>query len=297
MKVIILGVGTVTKRIINQILKYKDIDIIGAIPDRSAKLNISDEYTRFLEGKKIKICDFNDASLPEADIVFTATYPKLLPAELVDKYRIINLHAGILPKYRGFCSNVWAIINGEPEVGFTIHRMDRNMDNGDIYHVEHIPISKEQTYSDVYEELTNKIVEKTPEVLRGICSGDLRAIKQEGKRVYCSKITPELGMLSDFNQNTDYICNLFRAMAEPHGTGVYFMHNGVRYDVGKVESGVKYDIDDYCCLPGKVVNIEEDSESNVRLFIKSKDNVVVLSRISENGKLLHKSPFGVGHVL
>lgn len=55
-------------------------------------------------------------------MVFICSYSKIIKSELINKYLFVNIHAGILPKWRGFNANCWAIINGEHKVGYSLHR-------------------------------------------------------------------------------------------------------------------------------------------------------------------------------
>ena len=101
-----------------------------------------------LQPERIKDEGFlNALSELNPDIIVVAAYGKILPAKILHlpKYGCINVHASLLPKYRGAAPINWAIINGENEAGITIMQMDEGLDTGDILLQEGIPIAKDDT--------------------------------------------------------------------------------------------------------------------------------------------------------
>lgn len=195
---------------------------------------------------------------------------------------IVNCHGGILPKWRGFAANVWAIMNGEKEIGFSIHRISSELDGGEIYYVKHIPISGEETYSDIHGKMVSAIGSDVPEVLYNIVrNGAKGETQKESQFAYCTKFSPDMGELRNFNHKSDYYVTLFQCMAEPLGTGLFINHKGKKIDIGMVEHGKKYHSIDYTCTPEKVVNI-----SNGKVWVKTRDNVVILSKMSIDGNSL-----------
>ena len=91
---------------------------------------------------------------PEAIVV--AAYGQILPKEILTlpKYGCINIHASLLPRYRGAAPINWAIIRGETETGITIMQMDEGMDTGAILLQERIPIDPEDTAGTLTEKLS-----------------------------------------------------------------------------------------------------------------------------------------------
>ena len=78
----------------------------------------------------------------------------------IPKIGIINKHAGMLPKYRGLYPVFWAMLNGEEQIGITIHFMNEKLDDGDIIVQEMIPIQDDDTFESMYR----KVIRKTPEL-------------------------------------------------------------------------------------------------------------------------------------
>lgn len=90
------------------------------------------------------------------DIMAVVAYGKILPASIlsVPPLGCVNLHASLLPKYRGAAPINWAIINGERETGVCSMLMDEGMDTGPVYFCEKTPISPEETAEDLSKRLS-----------------------------------------------------------------------------------------------------------------------------------------------
>lgn len=291
MKVILLGTGDIALQVLQKLQSDVRIEVVGVICDSSVKKETNEVYMDKIRKMGEEILPFTEQTLDLADIVFACEYRKTISSEYVGKYMFLNCHAGILPKYRGFSANPWAIMNGETQIGYTIHRMDEKLDNGDIYYIGKFKILRDQTYADVYDEIFSDMVNRIPDILLGVYQGRLLTQKQKGLGVYCSKFNSKMGNLVDFAMTSDDILNLYRCMAKPHGTGVYFYYKQRKYYIGKVISGHDLYLDDYIGITGKIVNIESQS-----IWVKTKDNIVILSNISnENGELVDIENFKIGN--
>ena len=91
--------------------------------------------------------------------------------------------------------------------------------------------------------MLNSISEDTPKVLFDIANKKITGTKQSQEGfAYCNRFTRAMGNLQSFDDSTDYYVNLWRCMAKPLGTGVWFEYKGYSYVVDKVESGKKYGV-------------------------------------------------------
>lgn len=112
-----------------------------------------------------KIVDINP------DLIITCAYGQIIPEELINLSRLgcINVHASLLPKYRGGAPIHWAKINGEEKTGVTIMYMDKNMDSGDIISQEELVINNEDTTESLFDKLSilgaNLLIETLPSIL------------------------------------------------------------------------------------------------------------------------------------
>ena len=263
-KVVVIGSGNNAEQFLRGNKENDYIEIVGSIPD--AGLNAENKSK-------------HEDLIKQADMGFTLGYSKIIPPEICDKYFIINLHAGILPKWRGFSANAWAIMNGENEIGYSLHRVTSDLDGGLLYFVKHIPIDIKQTVSDVHGEMLDSIAKDCPQKLHEIFNGQIEGQKQSDNDIaYCTRFNAQMGILEDFHKTADYYVNLYRCMAEPLGSGISFYYKGEKYHVGKIEHGKEHDSADYLCQEGKIVNVQ-----NSRIWIKVKDNVIVLSNLTKDG--------------
>lgn len=193
---IMLGIKDVTMRFIDYCVKVPAIRIAGNIPDDSLGEKTAGKYSALLRKIGIPLLFLDEQSLGQADIIFSIEYRKIVPGHLVRKYHFINCHGGILPKWRGFCCNAWAILNGATQVGYSIHRMNERLDDGPLYYVKKIPIAETQTYADVYGQITESILYDVPSVLIEAVHGLQKTEKQKGSFAYCNKFSPKMGCLS-----------------------------------------------------------------------------------------------------
>ena len=91
----------------------------------------------------------------EADVIVVVAYGQILPKEILDfpKYGCINVHASLLPKYRGAAPIQWAVINGDEKTGVTIQRMDEGIDTGDIILKKEILLDEQETGGSLFQRL------------------------------------------------------------------------------------------------------------------------------------------------
>jgi methionyl-tRNA formyltransferase len=87
------------------------------------------------------------------DCTVISSYDRILGASLLDRFRFVNVHYSILPQYRGLAAVQWGIINGEPELGITVHAVTAGLDAGNILYQEKVKVGPHQTAADIYGEL------------------------------------------------------------------------------------------------------------------------------------------------
>lgn len=150
----------------------------------------------------------------EADIFVVAAFGQILSKEILDmpKYGCINIHASLLPKYRGAAPIQWAIIDGEKETGVTIQQMDIGVDTGDILSVKIVPITGEDTGESLFDKLQIAGSELLIETLPKIEAGEIVPTKQdEALATHAKMLTKELGNI-DFTKTADEIEHLIRGL-------------------------------------------------------------------------------------
>ncbi len=133
-----------------------------------------------------------------ADIFVVAAFGQLLPEEILKlpKFGCVNIHASLLPKYRGAAPIQWAILNGETETGITIMQMDKGLDTGDILMKRVVPIGERETGESLYDKLSRAGAELIAEALPKIEKGELKAQKQnEEEATYVGMLKKSMGLI------------------------------------------------------------------------------------------------------
>ena len=143
------------------------------------------------------------------DFIVVAAYGKILPQAILDIAPCINLHASILPKYRGASPIQSAILAGEKQTGVTAMLMDAGLDTGDMLDFAYTPC-EDKTAAQLFDELGDLAGELIVRVLRNFAN--LKPLKQDDARAtHCKKISKSDGLFS-FEQSAEQIYNKFRAL-------------------------------------------------------------------------------------
>ena len=147
-----------------------------------------------------------------ADAIVIIAYGQIIPARLLSIPRLgwINLHASLLPKYRGAAPIQWAIANGETVTGVTSMRIDAGMDTGDILLQRETPIAPEETAPGLAARLAELGAPLIAETLRGLGDGTLRPRPQEHSAATLAPLLKKGDGLIDWNQPAQVIYNRMR---------------------------------------------------------------------------------------
>ena len=171
----------------------------------------------------------------EPDVICVVAYGKILPKEILDipKYGCINVHASILPKYRGAAPIQWAVINGDSKTGVTTMQMDEGMDTGDILICEKVDIDKNETTGELWDRLAiigGKVLVKT---LNKIKDGTITRTKQGDNYTMAPMLNKELSKINWQEKTSLEIKNLTRGLNPIMGT--YAFLDGKKYKFWSVE--------------------------------------------------------------
>jgi methionyl-tRNA formyltransferase len=149
------------------------------------------------------------------DAIVIIAYGQIIPARLLDipKNGWINLHASLLPKYRGAAPINWAIANGETQSGLTTMRINAGMDTGDILLQQQIDIAPEETAPELAKSMAEAGAPLMLNTLRGLAAGNLRARPQDDTEAsYAPLLKKEDGQI-DWNRPAQEIYNRLRGFA------------------------------------------------------------------------------------
>jgi methionyl-tRNA formyltransferase len=150
-----------------------------------------------LQPERAKGETFQEAlKILQPDLVVVVAYGQILPKSVLEipKYGAINVHASLLPKYRGAAPIAWAILNGEKVTGVTTMVMEEGMDTGDILLQAEIPIGDEETCESLHDRLASLGARLLRETVEKMKAGDIRPLPQDhSKASYAPPLKKEDG--------------------------------------------------------------------------------------------------------
>ena len=147
------------------------------------------------------------------DAIIVVGYGRIVPQWMLDLPPLgnINLHASLLPKYRGAAPIQWAIANGETVTGNTTMRIDSGLDTGDILLERELPIIPEDTAETLAPRLADMGADLLVETLRGLEAGSIRPRQQDDTQATLAPILKKEDGLIDFSRPAQQILNRLRA--------------------------------------------------------------------------------------
>lgn len=148
------------------------------------------------------------------DVIVVAAFGQILPKALLEipKYGCINVHASLLPKYRGAAPIQYSVIDGEKETGITIMYMDVGIDTGDIILQDTVPISPEETGGSLFDKMAVQGAASIIKALRQMEAGEVTRTPQDNeKATYVKMISKEMGKL-DFTKSAQQLERLIRGL-------------------------------------------------------------------------------------
>ena len=148
------------------------------------------------------------------DVIVVIAFGQILSKEILDIPRLgcINVHASLLPKYRGAAPIQWAVINGDEYSGVDTMYMEEGLDTGDIIESVKVKLDKDETGGSLFDRLSLKGAEVILSTLKKLESGEFSRTKQdESQATYAGKITKDMGLL-DYNKSASELECLIRGL-------------------------------------------------------------------------------------
>jgi methionyl-tRNA formyltransferase len=184
-----------------------------------------------LQPRRIKTAEaITELQQYDADIYVVFAYGQILSAEILGlpRYGCINIHASLLPRYRGAAPIQRAIIEGEEETGVTIMQMDAGIDTGDMLLVASLPIDAKETSDSLHERLSMLGAELIVETLAKIEKGGIIGIKQnDDAATYAPMIDREEGRI-DWKMPAVFIERLVRGLNSRPGAYTYYQGKNLK---------------------------------------------------------------------
>lgn len=240
---------------------------------------------KILQAQKIRDV-LEDIKNINPELIVVIAYGKILPPEILEipKYGCINIHASLLPKYRGSACIQGALLNGDSKSGITIMKMDEGMDTGDIIKQLEIELDKNETAETLMKktiELSSKNISST---ILDYIGGKLILQKQdETQAVYVKMIKKEDGYLDFKNDRAEIIERKIRAYCPWPGTYAFVEKDrGENLPKAKLLFKIQESEADFVnggtCLPGQIFN------HNGNLAIMCKDLAILPLKVQLEGK-------------
>jgi len=209
------------------------------------------------------------------DVIVVTAYGQILKREILSmpKYGCINIHASLLPKYRGAAPINWAIINGEEKTGITIMEMEEGLDSGPMLLQSSIEIKEDDDAQKIHDRLSYLGSRAIIQVLREISEGSIKKqLQDDSKATYASKITKDLGKI-DWEDRGKDIKNMIRGLKP--WPSAYTDYEGKSMKIHNVDVIDKFINGEN----GKVVKVSKDG-----IYVNCSDNCIVVKEIQMPGK-------------
>lgn len=179
-----------------------------------------------LQPTKVRTPEFLDALRAwQPDLIVVAAYGRILPATVLDLPPLgcINVHASLLPRYRGAAPIQWSILNGDVETGITIMQMSEEMDAGDILLQRATPIAPTETYGELQARLAGLGAQVLLEALDGLRRGTLKPVPQDPAQVSMAPMIHKADGRIDWQQPAERIACRVRAF-HPWPSAFTYLH-------------------------------------------------------------------------
>lgn len=215
-----------------------------------------------------------------ADIFVVAAFGQILSEEILTmpRYGCVNIHASLLPKYRGAGPIQWAIINGEKTTGVTIMQMDRGIDTGDMLLKEEVAIDSGETGDSLHDKLALAGARLIVAALDQIESGNVTPVKQrEEETCYAKMLQKSMGRI-DWQQSAGKLDCLIRGLIS--WPGAFTLYRGKNLKIWE-EMPVcgKESLENGGVQPGTVVLVEKDA-----FYVQTGDGLLKILSVQPEGK-------------
>ena len=245
------------------------------IKESAVKIEAKKDNITILQPEKIYLLEDKIKNL-NPDIIVVVAYGQIIPKSILDipKYGCVNLHASLLPKYRGATPIQSTILNGDEETGLTIIKIDEKLDSGDIIAQTKIKIAN----SDNSETLFNKLAAQSGEFLinslQKYIKGKLKPIPQDNNQVtFCKKIEREDGKISFKDETSTGIHQKLKAFTP--WPGIFTKFNNKRLKIL-----------DFITIKENFSKIKGQTKLNNtnQIAIQCKEGTVILKKVQVEGK-------------
>lgn len=211
----------------------------------------------------------------EPDVIVVVAFGRILVPEIIHmpKYGCINVHASLLPKYRGAAPIQWAVVNGDKESGVTTMLMDEGLDTGDILMQETITLDKKETGGSLFDRLAVLGASTLVKTLDAVSKGTITPVPQnELLSTHVSMIKKEDGLI-DFSKSAKSIECLIRGFSP--WPSAYTLLDGKTFKIWDADVLDK----EYAGVCGEIVEVLKD-----RIIVKTGNGALAINELQAEGK-------------
>ncbi len=296
MKLIFMGTPGFAATILNSLLDWPKAEMLAVYtqPDRPAgrgRVLRASQVKQVAQARRLPVYQPKTLRDPEEqeqlrrmepDAVIVAAYGLILPQEVLDIPRLgcINVHASLLPRYRGAAPIQRAIMAGEHATGITIMHMDAGLDTGDMLLQRALVIGKDDTAAILHDQLAELGGEALTDALNQLEAGTLKIFPQNNeKATYAAKLQKEEGLV-DWNRTAQQVHNQVRALHPWPGAYFFWTPPGkdkaLRLTLMPGEVGPKVELN---AVPGTILGLRDD-----KLAITCADREYLVPGLIPEGK-------------
>ena len=290
MKIVFMGTPDFAVPSLKRIIDVYGVEAVFTQPDkpkgRGKKISYSpvkevalENNIRVLQPIKLKndIDCINYLKELQPDFIIVVAFGQILTKEVLDipKYGCINLHASLLPMYRGAAPLNWAIIKGEKISGNTTMLMDIGLDTGDMLLKDEVEISDDMTAGELHDILMERGADLLINTIEGLYNKTIIPKKQEGDTFYAKMLNKDLALI-DWNNSAKDIHNLIRGLNPwPIAYTSYDNKNMKVYESKVLNEHTTKE-------PGTIISVSKDG-----IKVATLDGVLLIRKIQfPNGKPL-----------
>lgn len=210
------------------------------------------------------------------DVIVVIAFGQILPKSVLElaPYGCINIHASLLPKYRGAAPIQWAVIDGEEKTGVTTMQMNEGLDTGDILETIEVVIDKKETGGSLFDKLSEAGARLIVQTLDHIRTGNVHPVPQDdSKSNYAKMLTKELGNI-DFDKSAAETERLIRGLNPWPSAYTKFRGKTLKIWDAEVVTDSGYE-----GKPGEIVDFDKNS-----FLVKTKEGCLRVNELQLEGK-------------
>ena len=210
------------------------------------------------------------------DLIVVVAFGQLIPKSILElpRYGCVNVHASLLPKYRGAAPIQWAVIDGEKESGVTIMKMDEGLDTGDMIAKTVVPLASDETGGSLFDKLSQVGVQLLLDTIPALEEGTVVCEKQpeESPTTYAAMLNKKMGLI-DWSQDASVIECLVRGLNPWPSAYTYLKGKTLKIWQAKVVEKQHEE------EPGTIIEVDKK-----HLVVACKTNALLIERLQLEGK-------------